>query len=431
MQLPSTHVSDEIIRLNDAVSRLKEDRKYLAAKMAARRMLALDPENPVLLGNYGAVLWNAGEFEAARQALTKAANRCPDNPTYWAHLALALASLRRDAEAERAYDRALELKPGDLPIIWNRSQFRLLSGDWKRGLEDYESRIPFRGEPAYKALPYPTWEGQDLNDKVIVACAEQGVGDTILASRYLVELKRIYPRSTIKYFVQQKLHDLFWEFRDIVEFWPNGHPWPQADYGIYQMSLLRVMGAAPDNVPAVCDRLRRRALASAPSVKIGGSGKFKIGIAWTGNPEMKANEERSIPVEVLLELAADPTIALYSLQVGPGSEHLHFVDCNDLIRDCSKELAAYGFAGTAAMMMNLDLVITVCTSTAHLAGAIGVPCWTLLCRDPYWVWGREGNSPFYPAMRLFRQAEQNEWESVMASVKSALAEFSHQQTIAA
>lgn len=430
--LSTGNVSEEAYRLNERANYLKEERKYTAALVAIRRALALEPDHPVLLGSLGAILWNAGDFEGSRQALTRACNRNPDNPAYWAHLALALSSLRRSDEAERAYDRALELKPDDLAILWNRSQFRLSTGDWLRGFSDYESRIPFRGEPAYKKLPYPIWNGESLDNKTIVVCAEQGVGDTLLASRYLVEIKRRWPTATIRYFVQPRLHDLMWEFRDIVEFWPNGHPWPEADYGIYQMSLLRIMGSAPDDVPPACDRLRRRALSSAGSVNIGGDDKIRIGISWTGNPDMKANEERSIPLELLVSLASDPRLQFYSLQVGPGSEHLHFVDCPDLIKDCSSELSAYGFAGTAAMMMNLDLVITVCTSSAHLAGSLGVPCWTLLCADPYWVWGREGNSvSWYPGMRLFRQSTQHDWGPVIANVTSELARLSTERSLAA
>lgn len=431
LHLTTSQVPVAVAHLNEEANRLKEDRKYLAALTAIRRALAIEPNHPVLLGTYGAILWNDGQFELSFDVLSRAACLAPDNPTYFAHMALALASLRRNEEAEVAYDRALALQPGDLAITWNRSQFRLLSGDWKRGFDDYESRIPFRGEPAYKQLPYPTWQGEDLSGKTIVVCAEQGVGDTILASRYLRLIKDRYPGVTIRYFVQPRLHDLLWEFRDIVEFWPNGHPWPPADFGVYQMSLPRIMGTTPDNVPQACDRLRRRALASAKSVKVADTGNLKVGIAWTGNPEMKANEERSIPVETLLALAERPDIDLYSLQVGPGSEHLHFVDCDALIRDCSSDLSAYGFAGTAALMMNLDLVITVCTSNAHLAGALGVPCWTLLCADPYWVWGRDGESvSWYPNMRLFRQAKQHDWAPVMADVSAALDGLSRQQALA-
>lgn len=430
IRLASSTVAEGVWKLNDEATRLKERRNYLSALTAIRRALAMEPDHPVLLGTYGACLWNAGEFEQARQVLTKASASAPDNPVYSAHLALALASLGRNKEAEVAYARALELKPDDLAITWNRSQFRLSVDDWQRGFADYESRIPFRGEPSYKKLPYPTWDGSDLNGKTLVICAEQGVGDTVLASRYLPFLKQKYPAVTIKYFVQQRLHDLLWEFRDIVEFWPNGHPWPQADFGVYQMSLPRILGTTPDTIPPVCDRIRRRALASAKSVTLLGSNKdaLRIGIAWTGNAEMKANEERSIPLEMLLQLAEDPRYSLYSLQVGHGADHLQFVDCKELIYDCAPELAAFGFAGTAAVMLNLDLVITVCTSSAHLAGALGVPCWTLLCADPYWVWGRDGDtSRFYPSLRLFRQSKQHDWEPVMASVKAALNELANKQ----
>lgn len=418
--------------LNSAAIRLKEQRHYLSAYTAAKRAIALAPGHPVPKATLGAIYWNMSRPQDGAAVLEECVRKVPTNAEWWAHLALCYASMRRDEDAERAYDKALELAPGDLAILWNRSNFRLAYGDWGRGLVDYESRVKYRGRPAYPDLPYRLWDGEDLSGKTLVVYGEQGVGDTILSSRYLPLIKKRWPDCRIVYFVQPRVHDLLWEFRDFVEFFPPGYPWPKADYGVYQMSLMRIFGSRPDNVPADSGLIRKRAQMTAPSVRLPEPHvpSLKIGLAWTGNPAMMMNEVRSIPLELLMPLAEDPRYTFYSLQVGsPGADHIHFGGAGDLILDCSPDLAAQGFAGTAAMMLNLDLVLTVCTSNAHLAGALGVPCWTMLSHDCYWVWGREGDStPWYPGMRLFRQRRADDWQPVVDEVFVSLDRLARGQT---
>ena len=410
--------------LNEALlksaTRLKDNRKNLAALTAARRALAIEASAEAH-GTLGAIQWNNDDFSGAIRSLRRSLATEPHNATDWAHLGLAQSSLGRWDDAEASYERALAINPDNVAVRWNRANFRLAAGRWDSGFEDYESRIAFRGPPHYPRWKYPTWTGEELNDKTIVVFAEQGVGDTILSSRYVWHLKQVYPRVRIIWFVQPRLHDLFWEFRDFVEFWPPGHPWPDADYAIFQMSLLRAFKARPDTIIADPGLILKRAKKGKDSIRIPESAPMKIGIAWTGNPDMLANEQRSIPLELILSLAENPKIQLYSLQVGDGADHLRFVDCADLVRDCSPELTTFGFAGAASLMLNLDLVLTVCTATAHLAGALGVPCWTMLSYDPYWVWLRESSvTPWYPQMKLFRQPKPLDWESVVSDVKQQL-----------
>lgn len=422
-------LSDPAALLNSAAIRLKDARKYYAALTAIRRAVAIDPRSHELQGSLGAILWNCGEYEGAKQALLNAIAGNDLNATYWAHIGLCYASLQEWEKAGQAYDIALELAPeNNLPLRWNKSQFLLASGQFDEGFKEYESRIAFRGPPLYPKWPYLMWEGQDLDNKTIVVFGEQGVGDSVLSSRYLDALKAKYPTVRILWFIQPRLHDLFWGFRDIAEFWPAGHPWPEADYGIFQMGLLRWFRDIPDDT----GRIRRRAELQAGSIRLNEPRlpSLKIGIAWTGNPAMGSNEDRSMPIEAFLRLAENPNCTLYSLQVGSGENDIQFVGCDDLIKDHSTDLSVYGFAGTAALMLNLDLVITVCTSNAHLAGALGVPCWTLLSYDPYWVWGRRTDtSPYYPSMKLFRQPAPGDWQSVMDKVEAALAVLVEQKQL--
>lgn len=404
---------------------LRMKRCFLSAHTAAKRAMAIAPGHHVPMASMGAVLWNMSRFEEGASFLEKAVAAQPENAEYQAHLALCYSSMRRDADAEAAYRAAMEAGPEDLAIRWNRSNFRMAAGDWERGLVDYDSRIEYRGEPAYPKLPYPAWDGEDLNGKTLVIVGEQGVGDTIMSSRYIPEIKRRWPDARLIWLVQHRLHDLFWEYRQYVEFFPPGYPWPamNADYAVFQMSLLRIFGARPADVLADPKLIRRRAIRQADGVHLPEphTPSIKVGITWTGNPAMMANEVRSIPLEMLVPLAEDPRVTFYSLQVGDASHHIHIGGAADLVRDCSPDLEGAGFVGTAAMMLNLDLVLTVCTSCAHLAGVLGVPCWTMLSHDCYWVWGRDGDStPWYPGMKLFRQRKSDEWQPVVDDVRAAL-----------
>ena len=146
---------------------------------------------------------------------------------------------------------------------------------------------------------------------------------------------------------------------------------------------------------------------------------LKVGISWAGNPAMTRNSERSMWPEIMFELEADPLVQLYSLQFGDNG--LQRLDAGQIIVDCASDIGNRGLLGTAVVMLNLDLIITVCTANAHLAGALGVPCWTLLHYVPYWLWlrGRD-DTVWYPNMRLFRQCTPGDWRGVIERVKREL-----------
>lgn len=410
--------------------KLKDDRHLLAAYTAARRAAGLLPKAVYPKGVTGAILWNLERFEEGAALLKECTELEPTNHEWWGHLALCYSGMREDEKATAAYEKAISIKPDDLALKWNRAQFLLAKGDWLPGWEDYEARIEYRGSPAYMKLPVPTWNGEDLTGKTLVVVGEQGVGDTILSSRYLALIRERHPTCKLTWIVQPRLHDLFWEFRhDLVdEFVPSGYPWPalKADYAIYQMSLPKIFGTTLETVPADPGLIRKRMMMQADTVRLPEphSSSLRIGICWTGNVAMLANDVRSVPLEALLPLAEDPRFTFYSMQVGEGSHHLHIGGAAELIKDCSVDLEKAGFTGTAALMGSLDLVVTVCTSTAHLAGALGVPCLTMLAHDCYWVWGREGDStPWYPGMRLFRQRVPGEWGPVVEDIRNVLDQF--------
>src|SRR5262249_32756561 len=183
-------------------------------------------------------------------------------------------------------------------------------------------------------------------------------------------------------------------------------------------------GSTPTNVPRDPGLIRKRCRDEAQAINVPEprSHSIKVGITWSGNPLMERNHDRSVPPELMFELEADPRVQLYSLQFG--DKGLQRFNAAQLICDAASDIGERGLLGTGAVMTKLDLVITCCTANAHLAGALGIPCWTLLCFDPYWLWIRErDNSVWYPNMRLFRQRAPGDWREVIDRVKSELAKF--------
>ena len=152
---------------------------------------------------------------------------------------------------------------------------------------------------------------------------------------------------------------------------------------------------------------------------------LKVGIAWSGNTYNEANDDRKIPFEFLLELAENPRVTLYSLQVGEASEDIARNKAERICVDVGNAMAEKQFIGTAMTLLHLDLVVTTCTCLAHLAGAMGIPTWLFVSTNPYWVWGHEGETTcWYPSVRLYRQPSPGDWVTPLEKVKNDLRQFS-------
>ena len=417
-------MSSEIAKmLNDYGARLHGERRYFTSASAFARAVRTDPECAEAYNGFGVALMNLGRYEEAEPAYRKALELNPKSGAAWANLALLLNGTDRSGESEAAFDRALLLNPGDAGARWNRANVLLERGAWEKGLEEYEVRIQHRGSPNFPKMPYPMWKGEDLTGKTIYIQAEQGIGDRILCSRYLPLLKKRFPMCTILYLSKPQMHAMMWEFRDVVTFLPEGIPWPKADYGLFEMSLIKYFETRTGSVPKDPGLLRKRASQGSGE---GGSvlkltvPAMKVGLCWTGNPEQDRNAERSVPLELLLPLAEDPNVVLVNLQVG--SHDIQRLGAEQLICDISRDLEGQ-LHRTASTILELDLVITCCTSIAHLAGALGVPTIVMLCHNPYWVWLKNrDDSVWYPSVRLVRQPKPNDWASVVTQVQTLLDE---------
>jgi lipoprotein NlpI len=427
------HVAPETAcRLNDHAHELAGIGKIAASVVALRRARALAPRHPILMSCLGAVLFDAGEYAEAEALLKQAIQIEPEYAPAHGNLGSVLGAQGKYAEAKVSFRQAIKIEPDYTDARWNYALCLLDSGDWSEAWPYYEARKERGGARLYPTLPYPEWKGEDLNGKTIHVQGEQGIGDRTLMSRYLHWIKQTWPDCKINFLLNAEdlpnISNFMWGYRDTVEFIPNGIPWPEnVDYGIYLMSLPGVHGTTPGHVYPDPGLIRKNAMRHKNSVFLPtvDPGMLKVGIAWTGNPVMKRNAERSIPFEQILTLAELPNVVLYGLQFN--TPDIARAGAGQLICDLSPDIAPLGFSGTAALMLNLDLVITSCTSIAHVAGALNVPCWTMLCSNPYWLWLRgRADSVWYPNTRLFRQTAPNDWAPVVASIKQELAAYADQ-----
>lgn len=415
--------------LNNHAHELAGKGHIAASVTALRRAVALAPNHPILLSCLGAVLFDAGQYSEAEALLRRAISIEPEYSPAYGNLGSALGAQGRYDEAKACFREAIKIEPEFTDARWNFAMSLLDSGDWAQAWGTYyEARKERGGDRLYPRLPYPEWKGEDLNGKTLYVQGEQGIGDRTLMSRYLHWVKTRWPSCKILFMANAEdlpnISNFMWGFRDVVEFIPNGVAWPEADFGVYLMSLPGIHGTTPDNVYPDPGLILKNALRHKNSVKIPdpADGMLKVGITWTGNPAMKRNAERSIPLEHLLPLAELPNVVLYGLQFN--TKDIERLGAGQLVCDLTPDIAPFGFTGTAAVMLNLDLIITCCTSTAHVAGALGVPCWTLLCKNAYWLWLRDrSDSVWYPNVTLFRQREMNDWAPVIADVRAQLADL--------
>ena len=270
----------------------------------------------------------------------------------------------------------------------------------------------------------PRWDGSSLEGKTILVFAEQGLGDTIQFARYLPLVKE--RGGTVLFHCQRERLGLCAGMRGVDQLFAVGAPLPRYDVQVALLSLPGIFHTTPATIPAPIPYLHAdRRMVEHWNKELVPLGGFKVGIVWQGSTKHPGDRYRSIPLTRFETLARLEGVRLVSLQKGPGAEQLSKLSLTGVpaILDLSERLLS--FVDTAAVVMNLDLVITVDSSVAHLAGALAVPVWVPLPFAPDWRWLLERpDSPWYPTMRLFRQRSFGEWGPVMEDVKKSLSVLS-------
>ena len=387
---------------------------------AYRRALELNPQFAQAHCNSGNTLEKLGRPDEAIAACRRAIEIQPTYAMAYNNLGNFLTYQGRLDEALAAFQRALEFFPGFPMARWNRSLLHLRTGDFAQGWAGYEARWETPGFTSPKRnFPQPMWDGGSLAGQRILLHAEQGFGDSIQFIRYASLVAAL--GGTVLVECPPPLAGLFGIVRGVAQVIPEGAPLPPFDCHAPMLSLPLLCQTTLQTVPAAIPYLTpdpQRCLEWRDRLGLEGS-RLKVGIAWSGNPKYFRDRLRSIALSELLPLLSVEGVDFISLQKDGGSEQIRqapaasgIIDHTALLRD---------FSETAALLAQLDLVISVDTAVAHLAGALGRPVWTLLPYAPDWRWMLErSDSPWYPTMRLFRQERIQEWAPVIGEVRAQL-----------
>ncbi len=394
------------------------------AEQHYRQSLQIAPANVTALVDLGNLLQAQQRYSEAEALYARALGVVVHHPD--AHFNLGVCKQRQGQyDAARAsFDRAIASRPDFVEAHWYQSFLSLLIGDYERGWDEYEWRLRQK-QNTPRPFTQPTWDGSSLAGRTILVHDEQGYGDTFQFVRYLPLVKARGGRVVFE--CHPKLGPILSGcegFDEILErVSPGSTPNTAYDTQIHLLSLPRLFQTRQESIPADVPYIK----ANPERVeywrdRIVQDKGFKIGVAWAGSANHTNELNRSCTLAAFRAIADIPKVSLYSLQKGPGSEQADAPPMGMNIQRLHKEMDLTGrFVDTAALMVNLDLVISIDTSIVHLAGALGCPVWTLLCATPDWRWGAEGtNSPWYPSMRIFRQRTPGNWDGVMAEVREAL-----------
>jgi tetratricopeptide (TPR) repeat protein len=425
----------------------------VAAEAIYREVLALQPGNALAQHFLGVIHYQRRELAAALPLLEQSAAAQPTEAEFQNNLGLALAAADRETDAVAAYRAALSLKP-DHAVAWNNfglalqaqndvrlaiDAFRhalalkpdfaharwnlalalLLDGQFAEGWREYDARLalPELGRDRH-VLPGAPWDGSSPAGKTLLLYPEQGLGDALQFARYAAVLADAGVRCIIR--CSEALSPLLATIPGVTEVCRDDEPPPRYDAHLPLLSLPRVFGTTPETIPATVPYIAvadpKRA-ASRAAVTQAGAGRT-VGLAWAGNPAHANDRHRSVPLAALAPWFAVPGIAWFSLQQGEAAAQIAATPGAGQLVPLPSDAA---LVDTAALIAELDLVITVDTSIAHLAGALGRPAWVMLPFAPDWRWqlGRD-DSPWYPTLRLFRQPRPRDWRSVVARVQARL-----------
>jgi Tfp pilus assembly protein PilF len=366
--------------------------------------------------NLGVALTGQGKWDEAEASLRRALRLKPQYAQAHTNLANVFRERGRTDEAITAYRQALLWQPDHVEAHLNLGMALLLLGRFEEGWPEYEWRRRHREFPP-SPFPQQWWDGSDLKGKTILLSAEQGFGDTLQFIRYAPLIERRGGRVIVG--CPQPLLRLLESCAGIDHLTGSPDTVPPFDVQTSLLSLPGIFGTTLMTIPAAVPYLHADpTLAERWRRDLNRIEGFKVAIAWHGNPS-NTDRRKVVPLTQFASLAEVEGVRLVSLQKGHGVEQLSALA--DRLRIVDLAPAIDDFRDTAAVLANVDLVITVDTALAHLAGAMGVPVWVALRWAADWRWLRQReDSPWYPTMRLFRQPEPGNWEAVFQRMAAEL-----------
>ncbi len=405
-------------------------RDFEQARACYDRVLSLNPTHHAAHLNQGNICLDLGDLNGMADWYRKALDLAVSDASACTNVGRMLEDLGRPAEAMECFDRALAKDPGHTDARFNRAALLLKLGRWSAGWEEYEwrfKRADWRNAYPHR-LPALRWDGRRFAGKTLLVHCEQGLGDAIQFARYLPQVKAL--GGTVLFEAPAALTRLFRGLRgidELLEFSPNRMPTCGFDFQVPLLSLPGVFKTSLENIPADVPYLTAEpAKTDEWGIRLAGS-SLKVGIVWAASGWNRALADKSCRLSDFMTLATVPEVRFYGLQKGePAAETAGIPDDSAFV-NLGVEFA--DFSDTAALIANLDLIISVDTAVAHLAGAMGTPVWVLLpfCADWRWMVDRD-LSPWYPTMRLFRQQAKGDWTGVFMRVRLELDRWANPST---
>lgn len=396
---------------------LHELKRFREAVICYEKAIVIAPHMGEIHNNLGNSLIELGLFCDAVQSFTRAIATLSSSPIPLAARATALQAIGKVAEAEQDCRKAIYIDPFFAAAHWNLALNLLLQGEYSEGWHEYEWRWQKPGFTSpCRHTDIPLWDGSPLNGQTILLHAEQGFGDAIQFVRYVPMVVKLGGNVVLE--CHQQLVSLFRGIEGLHAVVPFGSPMPLFNFQIPLLSLPMIFGTTLENIPSSCPYLKTNAERRQKWVALMSPypRSLRIGLVWAGKKH--PDPLRSCRLTELAPLATKG-ITIFSLQIGDGAEEanvpppgLNLVDLTANIKD---------FADTAALIEQLDLVISIDTAVAHLAGAMGRKVLLLLPYAPDWRWLLERNdSPWYPMTHIFRQQQPGNWGTVINQVRETL-----------
>jgi tetratricopeptide (TPR) repeat protein len=403
---------------------LQQIDRYQDAFASYDKAIALKPDYAEAYSNRGTALQRMSRYEEALSCYDRAIALKPDYAEAYSNRGHALEQMSHYEEALSSYDKAIALKPDCADACANRGITLLVLGRLEQGWQQYEWRKKARRPVGNRVYPQPPWLGQEnIAGKTLFLYWEQGLGDTIQFVRYAKLVRAMGARVIVS--VQDPLLRLLRQMDPLIEF-IGGDAIPEAfDYHCPMMTLPLALRTTLETIPAEPFYLQtEKELSAHWATRLSALNGLRVGLVWAGgrrdHPDLAiVDSRRSIPLATYSPLASIPNVSFVSLQKGAPSAEARVPPEAMILHDWTDELL--DFLDTAALIDGLDLVISVDTAVAHLAGALGKPVWVLNRSNTCWRWLLDRtDSPWYPSLRLFRQHEMGNWSSVIEEVRREL-----------
>lgn len=401
-----------------------ETKQYPQALAYLERLMILQPDNLDAQFRLGVAYWRTGQADKTRPLFDAAVATKPTQPVYFAR-AYFEQDLGLFKEAIVSYQKALELDPFDAATNWNLALCHLTVGEFEQGWEKYEWRWENKNlHMDYPDMTRPVWTGKEpLEDKTLLLHYEQGLGDSLHFFRYVLALRTVAKKVILV--AQPALKNLFTRIYKDLDVVTTDDPQPEHDFHLMLMSAPLALQRSPYRLSLPTTYLRADPFSTKQwEIILKQFQKKRIGLVWTGNPKHTNDRNRSMPIEMIGTLVnrfsslADFFCIQKEVRVDDQAHLARFPGItflNKFIDD---------FTDTAGICSQMDLIISVDTSVAHLTGAMGKPTWIMIPQIPDWRWRDHGFcSDWYPSVRLLRQGTTGSWESIMPLLVAGLDEF--------